>query len=130
MTSERAAALLALADKVEAASGPDRELMCAAYRAVFPEVSAGTWDAIDDWDARYDRFCAMLDVSAYIDAAATLVPEGWDYGVQCLGEDGSTASVWRHGWHDDTVIMCHTQEPAPALVSAALRAHAAQMGGV
>lgn len=61
-----------LAKRIEGLTGPDREVFCAAFRAVFPEVSAGAWDAIDAWDAKYDRFCAMLDIGADIDAAMTV----------------------------------------------------------
>lgn len=68
------AGLLLLADRVEAASYPERELMCAAFKAVFPEVSAGALDAIDAWDAGHDRFCSMLDVGAFESAALMLLP--------------------------------------------------------
>ena len=73
--------LLLLAERVEAAEANSRELMCAAYKAVFPEVSSGAWDAIDAWDAGYDRFCGMLDAGAYESAALTIVPEGWGYSL-------------------------------------------------
>lgn len=70
-----------LASRVEQASGPDRALMCAAYKAAFPEVSSGTWGAIDAWDKGYDRFCAMLDAGAHLDAAMLLVPEGLQLAI-------------------------------------------------
>lgn len=67
--------LLELAAKAESSLGADRKLFCDAFRAVFPEVSAGALDAIDAWDEKYDRFCAMLDVGAWLDAAMTLLPK-------------------------------------------------------
>lgn len=86
--------LLELAERCEAATGPDRELMCAAFKAVFPEVSSGAWGAIGAWDTRYDRFSAMLDVGASLDAAMTLVPEGMSANL------GNDVQCWANIWHD------------------------------
>lgn len=60
-----------------------------------------------------------------IDAAVSLaerVLPGWDWGTQSFGEDGAQGKVWKHGWHDDTVIYADHSSPVIALVLATLRA--------
>lgn len=109
--------LLALAEKAEQASGPDRELMCAAFRAINPEISSGAWDAIDAWDAAYDRFCGMLDAGAHESAAMTLVPESADAG----GERYSLEQ-----WNENGVHPAHVR--ASAWVAGAARVYAATPG--
>lgn len=119
-----------LASMVEAATGPDRALMCAAFKAAFPEVSAGAWDAIDTWDAAYDRFCAMLDVGAHESAAMTLVDSNWFCRVGNDGE-GADPSLYRadigHSTPDQIIAFTRVTAatPALALTAASLRARAA-----
>lgn len=127
------AELRELAARAEAATGPDRELMCAAFKGAFPEVSSGAWDAIDAWDGAYDRFCAMLAVGAYESAALSLVPEGWSVGIGHLPgmdwlirahlrdhrEQSLTAEGHSHIW-----VEGHHKAFAAALTAAALRARA------
>jgi hypothetical protein len=101
--------LLALAAKVEAATG--------ASFLLEQEVA----DAVGhNPRARLPAYTASLD------AAMTLVPEGWDWSASSYGEDGASAEVWVHGWQDDTRINSFlATTPSLCLVVAALRARAA-----
>lgn len=118
-----------LADKVEAASGPDRELECRiwaaqkgggfdTYRAVVPDF--GQWQA--------------PAYTASIDAAMTLVPEGWNWMAGNRDQPKARAYV-NNGqphfvsaqrpnpklrWFEVVAVT-----PALALTAAALRARAA-----
>lgn len=121
-----------LAERCEKASGPDRALMCAAYKAAYPEVSSGAWDAIDTWDAGYDRFCAMLDTGAHLDAAMSLVPEGHLWfamnagGLAATKPDLTCASALVTPFENvSDVDPVEAATPALALCAAALRARAA-----
>lgn len=120
MTGEQRAALLALAERCEAATGPDREL----DRLLIPPELHGTpapyWSVNDCGDAVPANFTASID------AALTLVPEGWEriQQEQVRMSDGSIrcwASV--DSW-PASPKRCAT--PALAICAAALRARAAQ----
>ena len=113
--------LTELASRVEGLQGPDRALMCAAFKAIFPEVSTGAWGAIDEWDAAYDRFCAMLDVGAHESAAMTLVPEGFWSEIGIRGNYG-TADLSGHLRGETYSEFATAATPALALTAAALRA--------
>lgn len=108
------ATLIALAERVEKAQGPDRELDA--------EIAAATGTAVKrDWDADWaPHYCASLD------AAAALVPEGRDWWVR-IYNGKPRAAVEHHepwSWAD---IACRAATPALALTAAALRARAAVM---
>ena len=103
MTPANQQELLALAARCEAASGADRNLTIAVSDACDMETPHG-------------------DPLTSLDAAMTLVPEGWDWCAETFGEDGAHGKVWRHGWHDDTVIHSNAATPALALTAASLRA--------
>lgn len=65
------------------------------------------------------------DYTSSIDAAVALanrVLPGWDWGVESFGEDGAQGRVWKHGWHDDTVVRADRRHPAIALLISTLRA--------
>jgi hypothetical protein len=103
--------LLELADRVEAATGPDRELDIATQRIV------------RDKPGLIYGLHACPPYTASLDAAATLVPEGWDWSASGYGDDGASAEVWLHGWQDDTKINSFLASTAPlCLVAASLRA--------
>ncbi len=115
-------ALLALAERCEAATGADREID-AKLAGIFShsvESDDGDfwWGAHDSLPVRVPAFTASLD------AALTLVPEGWQWVVsQQLGQPfagcgGSPTGGWL-AWHVDAAT------PALALCAAALRARAA-----
>lgn len=62
--------------------------------------------------------------TAWTDAAISLVRRvlpRFDYGLSDLGEDGSEGRVWKHGYHNDTVVLAYATTPALALVLATLR---------
>ena len=113
--------LLELAERCERATGPDRVLMCSAFKAVFPEVADGAWDAIDAWDARYDRFCTMLDAGAHENAALMLVPEEWTFELR----DRYARVIHPRKPSMDAEGRSPMGSPALALTAACLRALAA-----
>lgn len=61
-----------------------------------------------------------------VEAAASLVGAvlpGWDWGVMSYGVDGAEGRVWKHGYHDNTVVISDKgATPAVALVIAILKA--------
>ncbi len=127
MTDERVVGLIALAERCEQASGPDRELDIAilthpaiGYRDVhkdgrmFDRGNDGYW-WVDDCEMRQ-----LPSPTASIDAAMTLVPEGHFWSLTMRGEKrgGFHACCVASGglvWHEATT-------PALALTAACLRA--------
>ncbi len=114
--------LLELADRVEAATGPDRNIDCwienhldrARFERNRPAPHGGGW---------LDKRVEPKPFTASLDAAMTLVPEGWDWSTSGYGEDGASAEVWLHGWQDDTKINSFLAPTSPlCLVVASLRA--------
>lgn len=115
----RKADLLALAERVEALTGPDRE--------VDAEIEAARgWPDVQ-WTGEAPRYTASLD------AAASLVPAGWT--LDTLHEWDAAHLRARGPWqgmlkrrvrHNYTVrSQClHAATPALALTAAALRARA------
>lgn len=121
--------LRALADRCEKATGPDLGLMREAYDACLPRQlpsSAGTIR----WSRHYLRFSRLIEAEAWLDAAMTLVPEGFMWRVQSW-PDGVNEAILEKGAGDFGAIDArHTETfaatPALALCAAALRARAAQ----
>ncbi len=136
-------ALLVLAERCEAATGADRELDCLLWaedNALTLEwqghcLVAGSQGVIGWIDPgkdqrnfscnRSDRcFGRIKAYTASLDAALTLVPEGWQwvvsqqFGQPFAGCGGSPTDGWL-AWHVDAAT------PALALCAAALRARAA-----
>ena len=135
--------LLALADRVEKATGPDRELdlelaVRVNYKGMFDDLTAiYQWGAGgDEIDCHYPpkngkpskgyldpaQFCPRF--SASLDAAMTLVPEGWEPIIDCrrtvevqletIAVDPETL--------DPRKVYATAATPALALCAAALRA--------
>lgn len=76
--------------------------------------------AIFGWqDERYKRVLRMLEAGASLDAALTLVPEGWDW---VINSDG--ACTLEHPDHAVPLVEAFAATPALALCAAALRARA------
>lgn len=133
--------LEALAARIEAASGPDRELDAEIYNAV--PVEAGRkaerlpmeqWgDRFDDgWRTmladREDKYPEKLKrYTASLDAAMTLVPEGWmQFDVDATAPDlGIDWTLHRHGIE----VKATAATPALALTAATLRARAKEQSG-
>jgi hypothetical protein len=118
-------ALLSLAERVEVASGADRELDRAVMKLLNlpPDYSA-------DWGPRDNCKPAPFEYTASIDAAMTLVPEGIGdeitamWSVEAWASNGvypehvrATAWVWG-------APRVYAATPALALLGACLRAHA------
>ena len=123
------ATLIALAQRVEEAEGPDRNLDFVIFRALhleyagpeWREFGGGLWHVQDSSDARClpppertpSRWTASLD------AALTLVPDGY---VVNLGND---EPIWAQVWIDnDPTSRGGGTTMALALCAAALRARA------
>ncbi len=109
--------LLELADRVEALSGPDREVDCLIADAVLGPVRKP-----------YVRgHCEKYTAS--LDAAMSLVPDGCTWGLTTSQRQGTLAEVYR----EDANGLTYGRQPsgraalpAPALCAAALRARASQ----
>lgn len=134
MTSERAAALLALADRVEAASGPDRNTDAEiAQLQGLRVVEEGHPLGRCCYDAEH-KLVTIPPYTRSLDAAATLVPEGHEYAAgtgrkEHMSENGRLPWAWCATGSDLVDRLALAATPALALTAAALRAHAAQMGG-
>lgn len=122
---------MTLADRVEQASGPDREMFLAAFYEISGSALQGTIALpYPEYAAVFGRFVELLDAEAYLDAAMTLLPEGW--GV-CIEQERSTrrceASISPPGkepWGAD--VFKGEGETLPlALLAATIRAH--EQGG-
>ena len=151
MTAATRDALLALAEKCEAATGPERAIDGAIDRLMFERPTDGDYDdaerAIwrlnDGWSGiliRGDGFARgafyAKEYTASLDAAMTLVPEGWGWLVSQPNEKAIASGLLKK----DTPVMGEVQygydqrytvaaaTPALALTAAALRARAAMMG--
>lgn len=127
---------LELAERCEAATGPDRELD--AMIAVATDWRWDDWEEGEstargqaekhglDWlvgrakDGMASMWRHMPRYTASLDAAVTLVPDGWEYTAKQEGP--------RHIWamHKRRVEVANAATPALALCGAALRARAAQ----
>lgn len=119
--------LLALAARVEAATGPDRALDADIELVLHPELVVLPWARVNfqcgkapyyedtsDPDALNVVFPAVYTRS--LDAALTLVPKGWEWEVYGHG----LAVLRRIGRHKGSSAAT----PALALTAAALRARA------
>lgn len=99
--------LIELAARVEGLSGPDREVDLKIMRWAM-NIGGPAENA--------------LHYTASLDAAMSLVPEGWNVGQwRIIGKPDSCRM-----WDDETDIITSGSTPALALTAAALRARAAQ----
>lgn len=110
--------LAGLAARCEAATGPDRKLDLFIAKAIcFFDGSRASYSLNQNLFPKY---------TASLDAAMTLVPEGWDWGIAHFGPRGSEAQMWPRGdrTSDRKVIGSSDTSPALALCVAALRVRA------
>jgi hypothetical protein len=111
--------LLALADRCEKADGPDRELDYAILIALGYSWRRMAWGGDDK-----DIWKGSSLFTASLDAAVTLVPEGWGWAVSTTGAGLPCAYGHPPGnglavaWIDDTPAAT----PALAMCAFALRA--------
>lgn len=118
--------LLALAERCEAATGPDRELdgMIAAAFGLKHGPDGGFCND-ENGDYWTTDQCAAR-VTASLDAAMTLVPEGLHWIVSTTHPDGEAppcACVGLPGSDEDSPLV-RAATPALALTAASLRARA------
>lgn len=137
MTAPDTSVLLALAESCERAAGPDQELDAEIWMTLHPDWRDYPRNELGGWDCPTGRTRAAEPVTASIDAAMTLVPEGalWrvnhyvnigtgELFARPCGEPrtvfsagvgvGDVPATWTSGRHFTT--------PALALCAAALRA--------
>jgi hypothetical protein len=123
--------LLALAERCEAAEGPDRELDEAIAEALSEWTNiGGHWERHKLTGEQRRTF--YLEASAFtdsLDAAVTLVPDGWDWDCGLIRSDAipgwasCSPSVQPFNAADEQFV--EARKVALALCAAALRARAA-----
>jgi hypothetical protein len=133
--------LLALAARVEAATGADQILDAAVLLVVSPELASRPWEQVTYPDRKRAFFADRSDpdgsnvvsppaFTSSLDAAASLVPDGWDGGVYWSRRSGSAAHL--HLVADDRIAPPATSKGAAtsalALTAAAIRAKAQEAG--
>ena len=123
---------MALAARVEAAQGADRELDALIYDA---SGHFAWWDAMDGPKRTPDRnealrkitLASRFEPTASLDAAVSLVPEGWEWaaGIDPPGyfREGCAgwARVFPRSRQDQGTGNRYAATPALALTAAALR---------
>jgi|TARA_R100000501_G_C2620038_1_gene113312 hypothetical protein len=107
-----------LAERIEALEGDERIWFIRAYEAVH-----GT-ECIDP--KAWRRFEDLVNAGAFLDAAMTLVPEGWNWLVGTDAGVGFQSALLRHG--EEAPIEAIAATPALALCAAAIRAQEAHNG--
>jgi hypothetical protein len=115
--------LTALIARVEAATGPDRELDAEITWAAYPELALKWRDKTEAFYTPQGQRVRVLPYTSSIDAAASLVPKWFGYLVG-VDDDTPVASVFPP--HADRHWVA-ASNPALALTAAALRARLAQM---
>lgn len=130
MTDEQRAALLALAERCEAATGPDRALDAAIFATLFPKEldnpkHYARFGGINRADLNYLNDVGVKLYTASIDAALTLVPDGWNGRLGwCRGAGYAELFDVAAG---EAKGETHAAATLPlAICAAALRARAAQ----
>jgi hypothetical protein len=129
--------MLELAERCEAATGPDwgldREIWLAAFATIDDRTAIEIgWEAHGEAEAefRINRLMDGFAPTASIDAALTLVPEGMSVRMGwCAG--AGYAECFTPGSYGDRDLGTGTivaATPALALTAAALRAHAGDTG--
>lgn len=127
------ATLMALAERVEKASGDDqRELLIEAFKAIHgqkphrPSGGSPEWLA---WLHLFNPFFKKLEARAFLDAAMSLVPEGYIWMVTNSGlehptkPDFTRASAVVAEWESTAPMDDRSAAtPALALTAASLRA--------
>ena len=130
----QAETLIALAERVENLDGPDRHVdaeidAALGWRRVENPTAAGglidLWHAPDGTMKRRDERLHLYTAS--LDAAMSLVPEGWVWTINQFPDKASAYLV------NSACQMARPHEqyqatPALALTAAALRARAASLG--
>jgi hypothetical protein len=135
-------ALLDLAERCEKAEGSDQDaLLQEAWGLLFPKPDRADepeWQGVPgtlreplfhDWKVRQLAFQALLSAKAFVDAALTLVPEGYLLGLTNVADgaapDFSKATALVARLPDEQTQPAVAASMALAICAAALRARAA-----
>ena len=116
--------LIRLAERVEKLTGRDREVDLEIYRAIYPFPCVALSERAQD---AFDREKAPK-YSASLDAAMTLVPEGFKWRCGYSRHVPHNAEVVDYNSHKGTFIGESDSNRACALTAASLRSLAAQRG--
>ena len=124
-------ALLALAERVEAATATEqREMLEAAFVAIHgpkPERVHGGSPEWLAWLDLHNPFFALLQAGGFLDAAMSLVPSGWVCTHAYFNDQRAVFNFTK--WRDGNPMYASgvALTPALALTAAALRAIAERM---
>lgn len=130
VTACRKATLLACAEQCEEASGPDRELMYAAFDACLSRTAPSRPGTVT-WTREWLRFQKLVNAEAWIDTAKMLIPAGHTFGLYPGGENLRLAQVWHVGrsycGFGIDIPEARSPHDALALTASSLRAIAAAL---
>ena len=132
MTAPSTIGLLELAERCEKATGPDYALECEIWDAIYPGERDGRFRKLTEegpykgrlGPAERDGYVKPLRAfTASLDAALTLVPEGFDW---IIGRTNSGLTIHAEVGGQGGEFQRFANTPALALCAAALRAIASQ----
>lgn len=119
--------LLALAERVEALTGPDREVDAATVRALYPQAIVEIYCVGDEEPLVFHAQPLVQNkrelpaYTASLDAAMSLVPDAWNFKIHKTGK-----FYWVEVWKAASSYARTSPDPALAMTAAALRALAEQ----
>lgn len=131
------ARLLELAERVGQGTGGDRELEVQIVYALHPNIGPYEGQCVGDepifWHEPY-RKQPCPDFLTSLDAALSLVPEGWRWSLRKMPLSNFMASLFviapngsNRPYVPDTLTQVQASTPARALTAACLRAYAAML---
>ena len=142
-TDPTRAALLALAERCEQASGPDDVLDADIFLVMQPDLAAFPWERVTYPNGKHPFFADCSDpdglnvvlpprYTASLDAALSLVPDGWKWTLHSADTAGPPCAycvpnMGRLPW-PMWVNDVSAATPALALCAATLRARAEEAG--
>lgn len=124
------------AERVERTTGPsaeERQLVIEAYNLIFPHELMLSEEEKGDLETRHERTLHRVRFTNYIntsyeraslDAAMTLVPEGWSWALLSDHGKPAKAGLQRTGPDSFAAADSEAATPALALTAASLRARA------
>lgn len=125
--------LLVLADRVEKLTGPDRDLEAEIWLACTPGATRDKWSyihkatgrecTVDETRDATDRLIIVPSFTASIEAALTLLPEGWWWSAVVCRRENHASVGSEIGTVEGELIFETFGATAPlALLAAILRA--------
>ena len=124
------ASYLALAERAERAEGADRDLDAEMFARVILRQAVPLLLRLSGWVEHDEQDECAPAFTASLDAALSLVPEGWRWSLDhtqmpgCRDCGRATLYAPGDGWTPADVAEIYAATPALALVAAALRARA------